>query len=117
MGIRPNVLSQLSSQPLIGQMQKVGVRKMTKETRIVAGPEDVRTIGLACRNCEAERMVTTEEVRPFPDECPICGEFWRDDKRVEAAKMLISAIRNMNLQPSDKVHVRFVFDENQATNA
>ena len=90
---------------------------MTKETRIVAGPEDVRTIGLACTNCQAELMVATEEVRLFPEGCPICGAIWRGDKRVEAAKMLISAMRNMNLQPSDKVHVRFVFDGNQATSA
>ena len=90
---------------------------MTKEIRIVAGPEDIHTIGLVCRHCQSELMITILELRLFPEGCPICGAFWRGDSRVDAAKTLISAIRNMNLQPSDKVHVRFVLDDNQATNA
>ena len=88
---------------------------MTKETRIVLGPEDVHAAGLACLKCKAEVIVTVGEQRPLPNECPMCGETWQGELRI--AKMFIDAIHSLNKQPSDKVHVRLVLDDSQAINS
>ena len=90
---------------------------MAKETRILAGPEDVRQIGLSCTHCNAEVMVNVEEQRPFPDACPICQTSWRHDKRVDDAKYLVQMMQGFHSQPSDKVRVQFVLNDDQATNS
>ena len=81
-----------------------------KETRIVFGPEDVCLIGLQCKECTAEIMISAEKARPFPLECPLRHEPWQGDRRVEAAKDFLDDLQALKAQPSDKVAVRLVAD-------